>query len=508
MTKAGAASADALGFGHLSREQLLAIEKGLKEISKRKKFSRLDFYEPYPKQQQFHDLGLTKRERLLSAGNQNGKTWCGGAEAAYHLTGLYPDWWLGRRWPRPTIGWVAGVTGESTRDNPQRVLCGRISDGWGTGMLPYNVVNWKLDVSMARGVADLMDTVLVKHVSGGFSQLQFKSYEKGRQKWQGDTIDWIWNDEEPPEDVYSEGLTRVTATRGMVYITFTPLQGPTQVVNRFLSPKPEELEIAKRDRGHVNMTIDDAKHIPPEERESIVAGWPEHEREARKNGTPMLGSGKIFKCPESQIKCDPFPIPVYWRHMWGLDFGQDHPFAAVAMAWDVDTDTIYVYHTIRMSDKTIVQQAAAMKALKGGDMIPAAWPQDGHVRREFGGELTPVAQIFRAKPNGIKMLAEHAKHPDGSNSTEAGLLLMDERMKSNRFKVFSNLDEWWAEYRVYHRKEGQIVRLNDDLMSATRVGVMQIRSAKAVLYDPMRGLGPRRQGELAEGVDFDLFTGR
>lgn len=497
---------DALPRGQLTREQLLAIEQGLKTIAKRKKFGRLEFYVPYPKQQEFHDWGLTRRERLLSAGNQNGKTYCGGAEASYHLTGKYPDWWLGRRWTRPVIAWVAGVTGESTRDNPQRILCGRLSEGWGTGMLPHDSVDWKRDVSMARGVADLMDTVLVKHSSGGFSQMQFKSYEKGREKWQGDTVDFIWNDEEPPEDVYTEALTRITATKGMVYITFTPLQGPTEVVNKFMSPKDEEKEYAKLNRAHVNMTIDDAKHIAPEERATIIAGWPEHEREAREKGIPMLGSGKIFRSPESAIRIDPIPIMPYWRHLWGMDFGQDHPFAAVAMAWDVDTDTIYVYHTIRMSDKTIVQQAAAMKAIKGGGMMPAAWPQDGHVRKEWGGELKPIAKIF--KLNGVQTLPEHAKHLDGSNSTEAGLLMMDERMKSNRFKVFSTLPDWWDEFRVYHRKDGQIVKVKDDLMSATRTGVMQIRSAKAVLYDPVSGIGGRKQGDIAAGVDFDLFTGQ
>ena len=491
----------------LSREQLLAIEKGVKEIARRKKFGRVDFYSPYPKQQQFHDLGLTKRERLLSAGNQNGKTYCGGAEASYHLTGRYPDWWLGRRWNRPTVGWVAGVTGESTRDNPQRILCGRISDGWGTGMLPHDAVDWKRDCSMARGVADLFDTILVKHVSGGHSQLQFKSYEKGREKWQGDTVDWIWNDEEPPEDVYTEGLTRITATNGMVYITFTPLQGPTEVVNRFMSPKMETEadRLGAKSRGHVNMTIDDAVHIAPERRAEIVAGWPEHEREAREKGIPMLGSGRVFRATEESIRIDPIPIMPYWRHIWGMDFGQDHPFAAVAMAWDVETDTIYVYHTIRMSDKTIVQQTAAMKAIKGGAMMPAAWPQDGHVRKEWGGELKPIATIFRL--NGIKTLAEHAKHLDGSNSTEAGLLQMDERMKSNRFKVFSTLPDWWEEYRVYHRKAGQLVKVKDDLMSATRTGVMQIRSAKAVLFDPVSGGALGRRSQIAEGTDFDVFTG-
>jgi hypothetical protein len=75
------------------REDLLRIEKELKEVERRKRECQIDFYAPYPKQQEFHDLGISHRERLLFAGNQCGKTYCGAAEVSYHLTGRYPDDW-------------------------------------------------------------------------------------------------------------------------------------------------------------------------------------------------------------------------------------------------------------------------------------------------------------------------------------------------------------------------------------------------------------------------------
>jgi len=307
---------------NLDREALLQIERDLKEIDRRKKENAIDFYEPYEKQQTFHDLGAGKRERLLFAGNQCGKTYCGGAEVSYHLTGLYPDWWLGRTWQRPTRGWVAGVTGESTRDNPQRILLGTVANGIGTGMIPKFCLD-RDKMSLARGVSDLFDTVLVKHFDNsgkafgakpkqdGWSEMKLKSYERGREKWQGDTLDWIWYDEEPPLDVYTEGLARITATMGMVFITFTPLQGMSQVVMRFLNEKSP-------DRAVTTMTIDDAKHIPEGERKKIIDGYPEHEREARAKGIPMLGSGKIFQIAEATITVDDFPIPRHWTSGLGI----------------------------------------------------------------------------------------------------------------------------------------------------------------------------------------------
>jgi phage terminase large subunit-like protein len=181
----------------------------------------------------FHEAGATHRERLLMAGNQLGKTYCGAAEAAYHLTGLYPDWWLGREFDRPVRAWAGSKTSEVTRDGVQRLLVGEPKDEsqWGTGMIPgAQLVDW----SRRQGIADALDSVIVKHVSGGNSSCGFKSYDQGRQKWQGETLDVVWFDEEPPMDIYMEGLTRTNATGGMSYLTFTPLLGMSDVVSMFL----------------------------------------------------------------------------------------------------------------------------------------------------------------------------------------------------------------------------------------------------------------------------------
>lgn len=486
-----------------SRDKLLKIERALKKVDHSNTYDKLQHYKPYPKQKEFHANGATFRERLLSAGNQNGKTFCGAAETAMHLTGRYPDWWKGRRWNRPVSSWVAGVTGESTRDNPQRLLCGRLKDGWGTGLIPHETVRWgKGDTTSARGVSDLFDTVLVDHVSGGKSQVQFKSYERGREKWQGDTLDFLWFDEEPPEDIYAEGLTRTAATGGMTFITFTPLNGWTEVVEKFFRPK--DTDPGAKNRALTQMTIDDAEHIPLAQREIVIAGFLPHEREARKNGVPMLGSGKIFQTVEEELRVDPFPIPNYWRLIWGIDFGIDHPFAAVLMAWDTEADKVYVINTVRMSDALPLAHAAAMKGFKqGGAMAPVAWPQDGHVRKEYGGLLLPTAKIYKA--HGLRMMGHHATFPDGSNSTEAGIMQMTERMTTGRFKVFATQGDWFDEYRTYHRKEGQIVKLRDDLMSATRVAIMALRAAQSVLFDPVSGQGGGPPQQMARGLDFDLF---
>jgi phage terminase large subunit-like protein len=202
-------------------------------MKRRQDRTKLLRYRPYSKQQAFHAAGSTHRERLLMAGNQLGKTYSGAAELAYHLTGRYPDWWPGRRFTKPIRAWAGSKTGEVTRDGVQRLLVGEPKDRsqWGTGMIPGEAI---VDQSLRMGVADALDSVLVRHVSGDNSTVGFKSYDQGREKWQGETLDVVWFDEEPPLDIYMEGLTRTNATGGMVYLTFTPLLGMSDVVHMFI----------------------------------------------------------------------------------------------------------------------------------------------------------------------------------------------------------------------------------------------------------------------------------
>lgn len=441
----------------------------------------LYFYRPYPKQRAFHAAGRTARERLFLAGNQLGKTLAGGFEVAMHLTGLYPDWWEGRRWDRPIVAWAAGITGETTRDNPQKILLGR-PGSWGQGAIPGDKLG---EISKALGVSDLLDNIRVEHVAGGESTLYLKFYEKRRARWQGDTIDLLWCDEEPPPDIYSEGVTRTNATRGMVMITATPLLGMTEVVGKFY-PDPDTA-----DRHLTQMVIDDAEHYTEEDRERIVAAYPEYEREARARGIPMLGSGRVFPVAEETIKVEAFAVPKIWAKLGAMDFGYDHPFAAVELAHDRDSDIVYVTKAYRVRQETPILHAAALRSW--GAWLPWAWPHDGR-RETLEGAGVALAKQYRDQ--GLKMTAGHAQFEDKSISLEAGLMAMLDRMQTGRFKVFAHLEDWFSEFRIMHRKDGLVVKDKEDLISATRYGMMMLRVATT---EP-RPEGPRARRPTGPGA--------
>lgn len=226
------------------RELLMLLEEQERRKSRRKLLSYYPETGPlrrelYPKHMEFFRNGVQHKERLFLAANRVGKTeGAGGYETTMHLTGWYPDWWEGRRFDKPVRWWIAGKTNESTRGILQDKLLGPVAfDGGrkgfaGTGLVPGETIGqitWK-----AGGVADLVDTVRVKHTSGGWSTLGLKSYQQGRGSFEGTEQDGIWLDEEPPLEVYTECLVRTMTTGGMVLMTFTPLDGMSDVVLSFL----------------------------------------------------------------------------------------------------------------------------------------------------------------------------------------------------------------------------------------------------------------------------------
>src|SRR5262245_8938358 len=421
-----------------------------RERDRRVSINRLASYEPYPNQRRCHDAGRAARERALLAANQVGKTLAGAAEAAMHLTGRYPDWWAGRVFERPVRAMAGSESGELTRDGVQRLLIGSPRDvhAWGTGMVPRDAL---LEWSRKNGVPDGLDGAVVRWGGGGdvqplHSSINFKSYDQGRGKWQADSLDFVWLDEEPPMDIYSEALTRISSTGGLVYGTFTPLLGMSDVCRRFLLERSV-------DRIQINMTIDDALHYTPAERERIVAGYPAHEREARARGIPTLGSGRIFPVPEEEIACQPRIFPREFPRIRGLDFGYDHPFACVELVHDRDDDIIYVTRAFRQRQQTPVIHAAAVRTW-GNEWTPIAWPHDGLAHDKGSGDA--LAEQYRKQK--LNMLPERATFQDGASGVEAGLMEMLERMQTGRLKVFAYLAEWFEEFRLYHRKDGKVVK--------------------------------------------------
>lgn len=231
---------------------------------------------------------------------------------------------------------------------------------------------------------------------------------------------------------------------------------------------------------------DDVPHLTEQTKRELLESTPAHLRAARSRGIPVLGSGAIFPVPDEQILVEPFPIPAYWQQIIGIDFGWDHPTAATLLAYDADMDVVYVVKDYRQRHQPVAIHADAIKAW--GDWVPVAWPHDGNNDTAAGPAL---AGQYRDK--GLAMLAERATWDEsrgGGNSVEAGLTEMLDRMLTGKWKVFRSCDAWMAEKRLYHRKDGKVVKTVDDTISASRYALMMLRFARTAPRPASRAVKP------------------
>ncbi len=480
------------------------------EMQYRQRYRRIDFYTPNFKQEEFHNLRAS--EKMLRAGNQVGKTHATSAEDAMHAIAFYPDWFKGRKFlvppkierPYEFVGWYGCTTSGMTRDGVQSKLLGdiRAPGGLGTGMIPLdNIVGRP---TMARGISDFVDTINLTRETGGKAVFRGKTFEMGRTAWQVEPVDLIHGDEDPGDfEIYSECQARLTTTNGIIIWSMTPMLGVTPVRRHFKNKEPGTAEIL--------MTIYDAAvskrgHIQDEEIPKIIARYGS-KAATRAFGGDMQGQGSVFETSPETIKhtLDPATVPPYWPWLWALDFrhsGQEsggHPFAAVLLTWDRDNDVVYVMDAIRMFGMAANHVAKIKENPMWG--APAAWPHDG----ETGAGITTnetVAAIY--KKLGLAMRPTHATFLEGGYSFYAGITVMEERLAAKKLRVAAHLFEWFDEYGGYHKLNGKVVKVDDDLMSATRIGCMDLRFAKTFEHFPIMRRAAHGPA-IARDVDYDPF---
>lgn len=440
----------------------------LKEQERRDSRRKLFTYYPergplrrnlYPQHMEFFRLGLNYATRAFMAGNRVGKTEGGGGyELTLHLTGRYPDWWEGRRFTRAIDAWAAGDTKETVRDILQFKLLGP-ELAYGTGLIPGDDIVRTVRRPQGGGA---LDYVQVRHASGGISRLAFKSYDQGREAFQGTEKDVILLDEESNEAIRSECAIRLGTTNGLLMETFTPLRGLTPVVLAYLGGDasiPKDRIGKHGDQALVMAGWDDVPHLSATQKARMLANSEVHLREARSKGIPSIGSGAIYPVPEDQIVVDDFAIPAHWPRAYGLDVGWNCT-AAVFGAIDREADVVYLYSEHYQ-----------------GQQEPSTHVAGIHGRGVWINGVIDPASRGRSQKDGEQLLVIYRnlglKLVPANNSVESGLFEVHQRLATGRLKVFRSMTNWLSEYRIYRRDDkGHIVKAKDHAMDATRYFVV------------------------------------
>lgn len=408
----------------------------------------------YPKHISFFSASKDWTETAFVAANRVGKTIAGGCATSYHATGLYPDWWDGWRLNRPGLIWCGGDTSYTVRDIIQKCLIGEFFDPGG-GLIPKELIILE-ECKTRRGVADAYEIIRVRHVTGGVTTIVFKTYEQGRATWQGTEVDFIWVDEECPQDVYGEALIRLMTTQGRICTTFTPLQGVTDLVLSLLdhSQETEEPQV------HVTTCCwDDVPHLTTEDKKKMLERTPPQLRDARSKGIPTVGAGLVYPIDMKNVVVDDFKLPPFYKKLYGMDVGWNNT-AAIFGAWDVENDIIYLYSEYKRGgedgeDMPLVHTSAIQSR---GKWIKGAIDPASRGRSQKDGE-----QLFMIyKKHGLKIFP-------ADNSVESGIYNVWERLNSGRLKIFNSCTMIQREISLYHRDEkGKIVKSNDHLLDALR----------------------------------------
>lgn len=230
---------------------------------------------------------------------------------------------------------------------------------------------------------------------------------------------------------------------------------------------------------------DHAPHLSPEAIAEMSASFPPHELEARKNGTPTLGAGKIYDIAEESFVVDPFELPDHWYRSYGLDVGWNRT-AAIWLAEDRDSDVVYFWSEHYGSEEVPAIHADAIKAR--GVWIPGVIDPAARGRNQVDGQR--LIEIYQ----GLGLDLEPA-----DNSVEAGIQEIRQRLLAGRLKVFRSCANWLAEYKLYRRDEkGKVVKKKDHAQDAGRYGVMSgLERGKQAM--PRRHLLGGRGGRVFTG---------
>ena len=468
-----------------SKEVLLQL---LEERNNRRKYNKFAYLFPdkddvdergvtiynklhYKKHIEFLQAGKHYVERAFIAANRVGKTLTGIYEVICHATGKYPEWWDGKRFNRPVTIWVAGDRGETVRDSIQRTLIGETEIG--TGILPKDDI---IKISALPGIPGAYGQYFIKHVSGGQSTIVIKTYQSGKNAFEGAAVDIIMLDEECPLDIYVECQMRVISTKGTVYLTFTPDSGLTDTVLHFLNGDAQKYVVM--------VGWDDVPHLDPTLKQQLLETIPPHLRDVKTKGIPYLGAGAIYNVPETDILVSPFQIPDHWPRVYALDVGWNRT-AALWGAWNREQDIMYLYDEYYRAQAEPPIHAEAIK--RRGNWIR--------------GVIDPASR-GRSQNDGLRLIDLYMDQGlslyIADNAVEAGIYDVWTRLSTGRLKVFRTLQNWLKEYRIYRRDDkGKVVKKDDHLMDCLRYLVrsgMQVSDTMPVDDDDPATYNRRQSG--------------
>lgn len=327
-------------------------------------------FRPLPKSDGQHHFLRRSRDRtfdvnVLLGGNRSGKTQCGAV--------AFAEWAL---WGAPKSMKARGLTSGTLWQIAKQVeLSGELI--WKPYLSklihPRNiaVLTWHNKAKQYPAFIRLNNGV----------EILFKSWEQGREAFQGKALMGAWADEQTPMGIIEETRARCVDYGAPLNYTLTPLEPDADLQAMYDDP-PEDWHFDE-------ICIDDNRlsrggFIGDAEIDRLVASWPPETRETRRRGKFLGLEGSIYPSFSRSVHVADFgpdDIPAGWKHYRGIDFGFRNPFCCLWAARDPDNvwwfyDEHYEagrtveYHAAQIIAKSYRRKFVATYADTGGDFLP------------------------------------------------------------------------------------------------------------------------------------------
>ena len=457
------------------------------------RYNELKYFRPFEHQLKFFQTGDHDRRGILAA-NRIGKTVSTCYETAYHLTGLYPSWWPAeaKRFNKPVSVMVAGEGWSQVALVLQAELLGtndiKIRDAIGTGAIPRDCI--VMDTMRNDGANCI--GVEIRHTSGGKSYLLFANYTQEVRQMQGFKLNLAVFDEQPPDDFFSEIVTRTATTQGQVLCSFTPLKGLNGLVSKFWN----------RETGydHIRVSWDDVPEYDPwgepfllkETRLQLERDYLPHERDARRNGVPVMGKGAVFQIrtwPTYKPGAYDFRNTLGLHRIIALDLGLVNDKTVLSlMYWDPNSQEAWLDRQIVVKGTEEANPVNYVQHLMRPEVFgtPIVLPPDAGTVGRYTMSALSIRQLFEQYELNIYPEPVHNPPDDQGRTTNHkayGINVMRQMLELGSLKVNENCVEFLRECQNYYVDERGRFSDPDDCIDSARYALLGCLNGWAEEYD-------------------------
>lgn len=318
----------------LSRVEKIEYLELLDEQERRRREDPLKYATRHVKQLEAHQSD--KAIRALFWGNRVGKTEFGGEEVAEYATIRHKY----RELKPPFDIWSACPSFEVQEFTTQKKLL---------DYLPPSEVE-KIDYLRGRIIRKI-------RMKNGVNII-FKSYEQGREKFQGAGNRLIWFDEEPPKDIWEECFVRVEAGQQLdVILTMTAIKGMTWVYDEiYLATGNDDLFVSEAG-------WDDNPYLTDEQKEQMARGLSAAALKVRREGKFVKRVGLVAAWWDRTAHIRHYDnLDKSWTWYEVLDGGFSDPAAYLLIGVDNDNNVHVVngFREARLDAKAIGERRNRM----------------------------------------------------------------------------------------------------------------------------------------------------